>query len=1852
MRNTDGVQKMLQEIKANNLKMYNNLMQNIEDIIERYLQYLFVDPLSDDSDESDEEDASTPQSKKYKMDEIETILQSFKENVSDGLTKKLPQTFNFVHALALIKICIDDKIPKIENKDSKPLKIDFLNLCQQQFYAVLTFKIDYLICLLRNEAHLLVNSSHKSDPLLTLEIGKQLLELQQTIKSTEAQQKQSFNFNVLMSIFNYCQKSNFSIDIKNTILEIYQIIFTDLQTEEAKKGGSFDYHSINEEHATSLIKILIENDHKSPSGELIWRICLGLNTGDIDKFITQRKVLINQFRSLLSYTLHNPLNNNDQELCRRVINNPKLLVFLTARQLIDIIANPSLHWIKELAKRSQTIISDEIITLYGKSVFHANLNLLNYTTPKETKKETSGAMENIANFFSSLISQPPKLTTATTLTPQEMLKNKLLLMSFLAKYADYAKNLINEVVPTNSFIISLGVSRELLPSLEPLRVIALFQQAEESAYIAKSTSNHPDDFMQFRCSIEYEWLMLRIINDIKLNDVVYYEQLKEIPFILYELLRFSEFYEISAPILANLFCTLGHEKILDVLQFLDTKSEKHEILCINGVFYKTFSASHEKYVVQRNGTKSLFIQLVEILLLNALTDLRKQWLTQQKVVTLTKQYPFLFKNADNNAYNLIIQEHLTPLTSLYEQTSLFENYRDQEFNEALLKQWLEDERLRIQLKLCPSILNLFDKSVINACAVDSPFLRQLTRQDVITQFILANLTLLIEKYPDVLENAINSLYCTPQTEALVQLIQKLKPDFIATPHQNAEDFGVCAEDNLPIDPIINFAKFMKDNYLLLINKLKLSAYTFPIISDSMAQQKLIIATADSAALEVELANSSAPTPTLAPKSPNKARINATAQQELEEVIASLDEEEKVRKKQADLNKLEETRRDQIQRIERETQQKTEENNQKMKALAEQSQQLEQQTVQLRQLETEYAEKQRKFDEEQKQRAAELMQLEEQINKQSQEEEQKNKLLAQKRVEAAESFARQQKEMQLQLEKETRERQAQLELMQQKHQREMQKLQQAEEEWLRQQNEAQEQFDQIQLSKQQQLELLRGQHRQQLEIISSEHSHEARQMNTQKTELSAKHQQEIAALENEIKKINDDYAAQLKRKREDLDRRRKDTDSLKQKYADEEQKRKKDEEERVKKAEELARKQKSDEEARLKKEAEEEQKRQESLAKRRSQDNAQKRATQEEIDRNKKAIEDHVLRMGQNTELMKKIEESRKQLEEQMALLNKRNEELAKLTNEAELLSRKLKEDEQKIELQIRDNELRSADIDLKRQQIDAAALEQKSLTESLARLEQELAQVSDEQLAKKNQLELSIKEKKAATEREKQNYQLHETQLARQQQEYQQIIAQTEEKKKELESRRKQIEQQERSRQKLLLQEEQERNTKQKEVEEQQRKNQEQYSQWLVENERKKSELEKALQEQGLVQSQLLAREKELAQIKKEREEQIKRRAEELAQLQQMEEKRKQQLVEEDRQRKIREDRYQQSIEDNQRQLQELNKKVGEVETQLQNIQLVKQQLHEKQKQIQLAENEIATMEKELAQKNIALKARQDKFEQDHRNYEEKQRKLDAAEKLLRDRESQLTNQIKQAVDTNKQLEERVRKAKEDAEQQQLVEKARRKEEELKKKQEENRQRKKLLDEEALRKKQEEEKKRSTDDQAVLDARRKQLEAERAALQIVDEKLRNRGVVLQQSSSPRSLAPSPSDAQKLALVGMHKAPTAATPKSNLPAISATSNREKRSSQDLDAQQLRVEMQKEALLNSAREVTPAGSPSDNQTPRDRLKKSQRAPIELSNTGFIDIMQKEEEELKRKAEEEKRMKEKEASNKTITARPAKK
>ncbi len=1858
MNKTSDMRSRLEiEVMNNNVKLFNDLIKLLEDIIQRYTELLQLNLEMQEDNQSATK--TTTGNSLLRKDNLGSQLELFKNNFYTGLKTKLSELFDFNVAANLINVCLDKKNESLFANDIlyifQNIKNELLSFCRQQFYTVLSFKVDYLIILIRNELQTLnsqADQKNKSDPLLKQDIEKFLLELQQTIKKSISTPKQSFNFNSLVTVINYCNKRNLSATIKNLILEINQIIINDLKTTEIKQGANFIYHSINAETASQVIKDLCDNDHKIPAGEMIWRVCLGLSDYDIDKFIANNRELIVKFRSLDSYQQHCPFNNNYQELGVYVISKPKLLLFLTAHHLIKIIESLTPARVQFLSESLYCTISDDLVDLYNKSVFNADLNLLNYATIEQPKKAPDTPPSPLKNLISSLLTSPQKPTKEPTLTPKDKLKNKLVFLRFLTKNGECTRPLINEVAPTGQFILSHGVHLELLPLLEPIRVIDLFQQAEHLAHFVKSHANNPKDFMQFRNSIEYQWLMVRIIEDIKTADINYFTQLKKIPFILYELLRMTEFYSIPLEIIAKFFQALGPEIIIETLQFLDAQNNKHETVEINNAIFKTFSIASEKYVIRKDGTHALFLKLTGLLLHHSLTELRKLWLKQPEVMQLTHQYLFLLKTADDTAFNQTINEQLIQLTSQYLRHPLFEQGQQPLYDEGLLNRWIVDAQIQSQLKEYPSLLNRFDLNVINICAKNSLFLKQIMRQNILTQFILDNLTLLINSDKDaiLLTNTIKSLYRTSQVDSLVQLIQRILPTFNGSPYSQNELFGACEADNLKIDPTIAVVTLISEKYPHLIKLLKLSQYTVPLIAATLDQQHSLIHTADLRALEIELTQASLSQSPLLTITPPRSRQNKNTEQALANAIAFLDTSSELQYSQVNFKQLDKEQRAQIEQLKQETQQKTDENQREIKELEEQNQKLDEQAKQLQQTAKEFATKKQQIEEEQKQREKTLQQLDDQITKQLEEEQQRKKQLEEKRIQAAAEFDRKQKELQQKLEEERQERETQLAILLSNHQQEMKKrelqLKREEEESARQQNEEQLRLDQLLQKHLQEITSLRNHHQEAIEKIASEGDRETQQLIERKNTLSAKNKQDIESLENQIIRLQEENQKQRQRKQAELERKRKESESLKQKYAEEEIKRKEEEVERLRRAKELAFKQKAEEDLRQKKEAEEEQKRQEQESQRTAQELAKKRKAQEEVDRQKKALENHYINIGKNNELIKKIEEARKQHAAQKELLTQRQQELEKDEREVEERKRKLDEDERKIELRMKETEIRSTENDLKRQQLDALEEEQKEVAQSLEDLERNLASFAKEQQELRSDLESTIQLKKDATERMKQQYQEETEQLKQQQQELQQTIAQTEKQQKDLLAQRQQIEQQEQLRQISLLQEEQERHKKQIAEQETQRKKQEQYDKWLAENDRKKREIEDALREQNQVQEQIIASENELAKIKTEREEQLKSIEQEKIQTKRVAEERRLKLAEDEQRHQTEQALYIQKMEETKRLQRELDQSATLIDQRSKNILSTKQRLDAQEKQIQLDEQATTQQEKELARKKDELQSRRKKLIEDGQSYEQEEQKFKKVQELLLEKQKQLKDQISKAAETNKKLDEDIKQSKAN-EQQLLIENARKKEEEQKKQAEELRrnaqeEERKRQSEELQRRVQEQERKKQSEEQAVIADRLRKLEEERAAQDQVDKNLRDRGKQLQ-PTDPKVLqikqitddgiktaeqllqtAKSPrSDAQGMAALGIHKT---ASPRSG---SSASAN-------GLNEEQI-------------------GSPREGYNQGDdingvRKKKSNRDVIQLSNAGFLDTMA--EDERRKKEEEQKAELEKKKNETPRQNRAAKK
>ena len=75
------------------------------------------------------------------------------------------------------------------------------------------------------------------------------------------------------------------------------------------------------------------------------------------------------------------------------------------------------------------------------------------------------------------------------------------------------------------------------------------------------------------------------------------------------------------------------------------------------------------------------------------------------------------------------------------------------------------------LKNYPSILNLFDRSAISACAHDSIFLRQVLRQTVLIQLIVENFDDLMYEHFPLMKKMVEALYKNPESEAIVTKIK-------------------------------------------------------------------------------------------------------------------------------------------------------------------------------------------------------------------------------------------------------------------------------------------------------------------------------------------------------------------------------------------------------------------------------------------------------------------------------------------------------------------------------------------------------------------------------------------------------------------------------------------------------------------------------------------------------------------------------------------------------------------------------------------------------------------------------------------------------------------------------------------------------------------------------------------------------------------------------------------------------------------------------------------------------------------------------------------------------------------------
>ena len=218
------------------------------------------------------------------------------------------------------------------------------------FYQNIIGKVDSLINLFRDEFKLIVNKDNQGrtiDPLNTHEFGSHLVTIRCSATSgLNEKKKPRFNFESLLKLVNAANQGKFSTVIKMLISELYYIITTDIQTSEAKMGGRFFYQEINCDVAAEIIQTLSKNDANNPAGEMIWRICLGLNSEQANEFMKKYGALITQIRQLSSYKEYQLFSNHYSIPLTFILDNPWLLTFFTTEQLISFITSRALIKLK------------------------------------------------------------------------------------------------------------------------------------------------------------------------------------------------------------------------------------------------------------------------------------------------------------------------------------------------------------------------------------------------------------------------------------------------------------------------------------------------------------------------------------------------------------------------------------------------------------------------------------------------------------------------------------------------------------------------------------------------------------------------------------------------------------------------------------------------------------------------------------------------------------------------------------------------------------------------------------------------------------------------------------------------------------------------------------------------------------------------------------------------------------------------------------------------------------------------------------------------------------------------------------------------------------------------------------------------------------------------------------------------------------------------------------------------------------------------------------------------------------------------------------------------------------------
>lgn len=644
----DLADKMIQSPYANLIQRIDELIAfcNSDDVTNTSLFSGITNPFR--SEEIPDQHA------KQKLN-VSAQLVSFREQAHNGLSKNLQHPFSFAPTIALIDAC-NNGIAK------DTIKVKILQTCRMQFYTVLLLKIDYVIAQLRHKltieeqrdaqkkpiaslatlpslnanANLRGNEQALMDPLNRHDYGKALLALRKTlITSFSSRQNSRFNYAELFLLKEMCDNNKFSSEIRNIIDEIHAMIIADIKNPKLNNGASFFYHGFNITTAVKLIEEFYQLDRQMAAGERIWRIFLGLDAQTIMAIINTHAKLIAQVKKLNSYTQHDPLNNEDSALCRLVIENPRLLVFFTTRQFIGIIQSPDATFIEALQKNLNYLkTEDQLAQTYRNSVFYRALN-----TTSNIEKSTDTDILNVLK----------KLKAINTL------------LCFLVDQAPDICELANASVATIDFMFVLGVCPQLLDLLSPQTVIDLLQNAERYAALAKKAIDNSEEFTKFRDSIECQWIITRIIGEIKKGDHQYYAKLKTISGLLLSLLKVDEFSMIDEQILANFFNELGHELILETLQLVDPEDKKQTIT-VNHEQFKMFKVnmdggSDEQYEFHISGAQVIYKLFAELLLSEKMKPVRLSWLKNKKAEKLMRTYPFLLSGADHNTLNTFIGDN-------------------------------------------------------------------------------------------------------------------------------------------------------------------------------------------------------------------------------------------------------------------------------------------------------------------------------------------------------------------------------------------------------------------------------------------------------------------------------------------------------------------------------------------------------------------------------------------------------------------------------------------------------------------------------------------------------------------------------------------------------------------------------------------------------------------------------------------------------------------------------------------------------------------------------------------------------------------------------------------------------------------------------------------------------------------------------------------------------------------------------------------------------------------------------------------------------------------------------------------